>query len=91
MKKSRRGRVPQPIVDPALCDGCGLCVKVCPAGALALREGKAVVVDPARCDYEGLGEMICPRGAIQLPFEIVLAPGRRRKTGKARVRQDRTD
>lgn len=62
-----------PIIDRTRCDGCGLCVKVCPSGALALRDGKAVVVKPTACYYEGLGEMICPKGAIQLPYEIVFA------------------
>ncbi|NVM25832.1 MAG: 4Fe-4S binding protein, partial [Desulfobacterales bacterium] len=35
------------VIDSDLCNGCGLCVKVCPYGAVELRDGKAVLTD--RC------------------------------------------
>ena len=69
------GDRPVPIIDPARCNGCGLCVRVCPTGALALRHGRAVVAQPAACEYTGLCELICPTQAIQRPFVIVLAEG----------------
>lgn len=28
----------KPIVDPARCDGCGECVRACPAGAIQIHE-----------------------------------------------------
>jgi MinD superfamily P-loop ATPase len=61
---------PVPWIDPDRCDGCGLCLRVCPCGALEL-QGDKVVARPEVCDYSGLCEMICPRQAIQRPFEIV--------------------
>ena len=64
--------MPLPLIDPALCDGCGLCVRVCPTGALAMNGAVAVVARPEAYDYTGLCEMICPRGAIQRPIEIVV-------------------
>ncbi|MDE3089566.1 MAG: 4Fe-4S binding protein [Chloroflexota bacterium] len=64
-------QIPMPIIDRSRCDGCGLCVKACLHGALAMRGGKPVFVKPDACDYDGIGEMICPNGAIQLPYEIV--------------------
>jgi MinD superfamily P-loop ATPase len=67
---------PVPIIDPERCNGCGLCVRVCPTGALALRNGKAVVAKPLICEYAGLCELICPNQAIQRPFIIVLGEGK---------------
>jgi len=69
----KKGRLVAPIIDESRCDGCGLCVELCSTGALALRDGKAVVVNPGACLYEGVCEDICPRGAIGRPFEVVFA------------------
>ena len=68
----QHARQPVPLIDPARCDGCGLCVRVCPTGALAVKDGKAIVAAPEACNYTGLCEAICPTGAIQRPFEIVI-------------------
>jgi len=63
---------PIPLIDPHLCDSCGLCVRACPTRALELRNNKAVVADPLACEYSGLCEAVCPTQAITRPFEIVL-------------------
>ncbi len=46
------------------CDGCGLCARGCPEGALQIIDGKARLISENLCD--GLGACIgdCPRGAI---------------------------
>lgn len=62
-----------PMLDSDRCSGCGLCVRVCPTGTLAIRNGRAVVARPAACEYTGLCELICPTQAIQRPFVIVFA------------------
>ncbi|MGD0091806.1 MAG: 4Fe-4S binding protein [Planctomycetota bacterium] len=51
-------------IDEAKCNGCGLCVKACHEGALALVNGKAKLVGATYCDGLGacLGE--CPEDAI---------------------------
>lgn len=64
---------PVPIIDAERCNGCGLCVRVCPTGTLALQRGRAIVAQPAACEYAGVCELICPVQAIQRPFLIVLA------------------
>jgi ferredoxin len=63
---------PVPHIDPKRCDGCGLCLRACPTGALALNGEVAIVARPEACDYSGLCEMICPRQAILRPFEVVI-------------------
>ena len=65
---------PVPIIDHALCDGCGLCVRACPSHALALADGKAIVARPDACQYDGYCEMICPVQAITRPFLIITVP-----------------
>ena len=68
----RLAEQPVPLIDPTRCDGCGLCVRVCPTGALAVKDGKAIVAAPEACNYTGLCEAICPTRAIRRPFEIVV-------------------
>lgn len=53
-------------IDPALCNGCGLCISACHEGALKLVDGKAKLVSDSYCD--GLGACLpeCPTGAIKI-------------------------
>jgi len=62
-----------PEIDTDICTGCGDCVAVCPTGALAMDEGKAVMAHPELCIYDGECEPVCIVGAIQIPYMIVLA------------------
>jgi nitroreductase/Pyruvate/2-oxoacid:ferredoxin oxidoreductase delta subunit len=52
-------------IDPAACNGCGLCVKVCPSQTLSMVDGKAVVTGDRsfRCDHCAA---ICPTRAIEI-------------------------
>jgi formate hydrogenlyase subunit 6/NADH:ubiquinone oxidoreductase subunit I len=49
-------------VDKEKCAGCGACVNVCPAGAISMKDDKAVIsnkcVDCGRC------AQVCPADAI---------------------------
>ena len=58
-----------PVIDPALCLGCGACVTACPEGQiLGLVAGKAALIEPAECIGHGACRAACPRGAISLVF-----------------------
>ena len=63
---------PVPLIDPDRCDGCGLCVRACLNGALAIRGYRATIIRQKACGYAGLCAMICPNGAIELPVEIIV-------------------
>lgn len=63
--------LPVPHIDPTVCNGCGLCVVVCPTNALSVWDGLAIVAFPDRCNYTGLCEQACPQSAIQRAFEII--------------------
>jgi len=49
------------IVD--LCNGCGVCVPVCPVNAITMHEGKARI-DPFQCAGCGACIPVCPKEAI---------------------------
>ena len=55
----------RPVVDDALCTGCGTCIDQCPAEALAMEED-VPVVDPDKCITCFCCQEICPETAIQL-------------------------
>src|SRR6185503_7082454 len=43
-----------PVIDPAICLGCGSCVKACPEGdIIGLISGKAELVEPTHCIGHG--------------------------------------
>lgn len=73
-----RGKV---IIQPELCEGCGLCVRDCPAFALELeRKGRGrfrLVHYRDRCAYCGQCADSCPQGAITLVSEFVPPTPRR--------------
>ena len=49
-------------IEVDLCNGCGLCVKVCPYGAVELEEGKALLLE--RCTACGACLEVCKQKAI---------------------------
>jgi ferredoxin len=52
-------------VDVDKCLGCGICVDVCPVGAISLNDGIASV-DEALCTECGACVDACPNDAISL-------------------------
>jgi len=58
-----------PIIDPAICIGCGACVTACPEGKiLGLVHGKAQLIEPAHCIGHGACADACPMDGITLVF-----------------------
>ena len=49
------------ITDECIC--CGLCVDLCPPGAISLGEGK-YVIDPEKCTDCGICKNECPVDAV---------------------------
>ena len=52
-------------INPEKCDGCGECVEECPAGAISIENGKAVLKE-ALCKGCGACGAVCPTEAINL-------------------------
>lgn len=57
--------IPGVAVDPRLCNGCVVCMRQCRAGAIRVREGKAVILREY-CVECGACFVACPQGAIRL-------------------------
>jgi heterodisulfide reductase subunit A len=72
LRHLRRGKVtahgPAAQVDPAKCNGCGDCLKVCPFSAVTMAERvggiSLSVIDPLLCTGCGNCISICPVGAV---------------------------
>ena len=60
-----------PAVDPGLCNGCGLCVAVCPNHAWVIVNNVALVIETEVCRFCTDCEAVCPTGAIRCAYEIV--------------------
>jgi thioredoxin reductase/NAD-dependent dihydropyrimidine dehydrogenase PreA subunit len=58
-----------PVIDPALCLGCGSCVHACPEGnILGIIDGRAALIEPTMCIGHGACQTACPTRAISLVF-----------------------
>ena len=84
-----RGKV---TIQEDLCEGCGLCVRDCPASALELeREDRhhfRLIHYRDRCAHCGQCADVCRQGAITLNNEF--APATSRRDGLAEVMVERT-
>jgi len=79
-----------PWIKQNKCIGCGACVRVCPVGAISMKNGKAVV-DQEKCIKCGKCLNVCPQEAIrpnsenpELRKHLFGSRGMARGTGKGR-------
>lgn len=54
-------------VDPALCDGCGLCAESCFVGAISMEGGAARIGEACKACGRCVGR--CPKGAISIRYD----------------------
>ena len=66
-------------VEKANCIGCGDCAELCPAGAIALVDGRAHI-DQEACADCGSCAVACPQSAIVMDLAANLAPTAVRST-----------
>ena len=62
----------RPIINLDLCNGCGLCVIVCPHKGFVLYNNIIMLVETDDCTFCTECEAVCPTGAISCPYEIVV-------------------
>jgi MinD superfamily P-loop ATPase len=54
------------VIDPAACDGCGMCAEVCRFGAV-FNAPAGYRIDPLKCEGCKVCVHFCPAGAIRFP------------------------
>jgi hydrogenase-4 component H len=61
-----------PTIDGFKCDGCGICVKMCPPQIMGLVKNIATIVTDL-CEECGICNDVCPIGAVRfsLPHKAI--------------------
>jgi NAD-dependent dihydropyrimidine dehydrogenase PreA subunit len=62
-------------LDPEKCNGCGMCLKVCPHEVFNLKAGKALVLNRDYCMECGACSLNCPTQAIFVKSGVGCAAG----------------
>lgn len=62
-------------LDQEMCNGCGMCIKVCPHEVFAMNKGKAFILDRDFCMECGACSLNCPTKAISVNSGVGCAAG----------------
>lgn len=62
-------------LDSEKCNGCGMCLKVCPHEVFGLNKGKAYIIDRDFCMECGACALNCPTLAISVNSGVGCAAG----------------
>ncbi len=62
----------RPLVTASLCDACGNCRKICPAGAVTIVSDGGAHIDQKACLRCYCCQEVCPRGAIKIRHSRLL-------------------
>jgi NAD-dependent dihydropyrimidine dehydrogenase PreA subunit len=62
-------------LEPGLCNGCGLCVAVCPHAVFRLEQKRAVLADRGACMECGACARNCEPGAVRVRAGVGCAAG----------------
>ena len=73
----------KPVLKGKLCIGCNKCGRICPAKAIVIENGKAVI-DREKCIRCFCCQEFCPVGAMQVKRTLVARLMQRNKTQKTR-------
>lgn len=60
-----------PWINQDMCAGCGICVDLCPAGAIEQKQSGKGVIDDDKCIRCGRCHTVCPREAIRHDSERI--------------------
>jgi NAD-dependent dihydropyrimidine dehydrogenase PreA subunit len=75
------------VLDEALCNGCTMCITVCPHAVFAMQDHRAQIVNFTACMECGACQMNCASGAITVHSGVGCASAmfRAALTGKKEV------
>ena len=62
-------------LDVGICNGCGMCINVCPHGVFSVEHGKAAIADRGACIECGACAINCPVNAIRVQTGAGCAAG----------------
>ena len=62
---------PRPVFTHRLCDGCGTCVRACPAKAIALDQNRKPTVDLSKCIRCFCCQELCPKTDVDVKRPLI--------------------